>query len=277
VAAEENGVNIQSPLARPGALKIRLAQNDAEMRVAQRLRYLVFHCEMRANLPDDQHLAKIETDGFDVICDHLLVIAPAQAKHADLAVEDGVVVGTYRLLRQRVAEQHQGFYSQSEFDVARLLERHAGLQFLELGRSCVLPAYRGSAVVDILWQGIWNYVRHHKIDVMIGCASFEGSSVGPHRAALHFLLRQTLAPAPWQVEASEGRALDLGSAPKDAPDLKKIISGLPPLIKGYLRLGCFFGRDAVADQAFNTTDVLVVLPVSNINPRYFARFGNPIN
>ncbi len=54
------------------------------------------------------------------------------------------VVGTYRLLRQDVAEASGGFYSATEFDMGPLLQRHAGKRFLELGRSCVLPEYRSN-------------------------------------------------------------------------------------------------------------------------------------
>jgi len=84
-------------------------------------------------------------------------------------------VGTYRLLRQEVAERHGGFYSAGEFEIADLLKRHPGKRFLELGRSCVLPAYRSKRAIELLWRGIWTYVREHRIDVMIGCASFVGT------------------------------------------------------------------------------------------------------
>ena len=77
------------------------------------------------------------------------------------------------------------------------------------------------------------------------------------------------------MKAQPSRYHDMNLAPKEAYDAKRAVANLPPLIKGYLRLGCYFGQGAVVDHEFNTTDVLVILPVAAINPRYFARFGNP--
>lgn len=270
-------MKLEETILKRSAYKIRLAASVEEIRVAQKLRYLVFHQEMGAKLSAENHLEKIESDMFDSICDHLLVISDGNETRTELFVEDGSVIGTYRLLRQNVASQHQGFYSQSEFDIASLLARKPNLQFLELGRSCVLKNYRGSAIVELLWQGIWNYVRQNQIEVMIGCASFEGVDVDAHRVTLEWLLKKNIAPDDWLVRAQAGRRLDVGNQDGKTIDLKSVLSDLPPLIKGYMRLGCYFGRDAVIDSVFNTIDVLVILPVSQINPRYFAHFGEPTN
>ncbi len=270
-------MKLEHNILKPNAFKIRLATTTEDIRVAQRLRYLVFHEEMGAMLSAENHLERIESDSFDTICDHLLVIREPDPSRPELLVEDGSVIGTYRLLRQSVATQHQGFYSQTEFDVASLLVRKPDLQFLELGRSCVLKDYRGLAVVELLWQGIWNYVRQHRLDVMIGCASFEGVQIEAHRQAIQFLLKTNMAPREWQVEAQKGRRIEFGGDNHTPTSMKRIISELPALIKGYMRLGCYFGQDAVIDDVFNTIDVLVILPVSQINPRYFARFGEPTN
>lgn len=264
-------------ITKRGALKIRLATTTEEVRIAQKLRYLVFHQEMGAKLSADNHQARIESDSFDSICDHLLVIRQDNEYPPGHSVVDGSVIGTYRLLRQSVAIQHQGFCGQAEFDILPLLSRKPDLQFLELGRSCVLKGYRGSAVIELLWQGIWNYVRQNHIDVMIGCASFEGVDVETHRVTLQCLLKANMAPHEWQVRAQTGRHLDIGEHSGTPVDLKRVVSELPPLIKGYMRLGCYFGQDAVIDDVFNTIDVLVILPVSKINPRYFTRFGEPTN
>jgi L-ornithine Nalpha-acyltransferase len=268
-------LNIQNQMMKQGALKIRLAKSSAEVRVAQKLRYLVFHEELGIQLQAENQAAKIESDAFDKICDHLLVIREGSEHNSALAVDDGSVIGTYRLLRQSVALQNAGFYSQSEFDIGPLLTRQHGLKFLELGRSCVLKNERGSTVVELLWQGIWNYVRQHQVDVMIGCASFDGIDVDVHHEGLQFLLANNKVPEGWQVHAHPQRRLDIKPSANAQRDVRKIVSSLPPLIKGYLRLGCFFGQGAVVDEIFNTIDVLVILPVSHINPRYFTKFGEP--
>ena len=270
-------MNSQSQITRRGALKIRMARTSEEIRVAQKLRYLVFHDELGAKLTVPNRLAKIEGDAFDDICDHLLVIRETANNNSELLVHDGSVIGTYRLLKQSVASQNHGFYSQSEFDIIPLLARKPDLKFLELGRSCVLKDERGSAVIEILWQGIWNYVRQNRIDVMIGCASFDGTDIDAHRNSLQFLMDRNSAPKDWYVAAHPQHRIDLKTPVCAKQDLKSIISHLPPLIKGYLRLGCFFGDGAVIDEMFNTVDVLVILPISQINPRYFTRFGEPTN
>jgi putative hemolysin len=252
-------------------LKIRLAQNSSEVLVAQRLRYDVFARELGAAVQGQD----IDADAYDSGCDHLLVIAPPTTNdNAALRVEDGQVVGTYRLLPQASAKRLGGFYSQNEFDVDNLVKRHAHLSFLELGRSCVLAEHRGTSVVELLWQGIWNYVRTHRFDVMLGCASFEGIEPERHAEALSFLATVPKADD-WKVFPQTGLGSPMARVLRTEINMKRAITSLPPLIKGYLRLGCHFGEACVVDRQFNTTDVLVILPVSAINPRYFARFGAP--
>ena len=56
-------------------------------------------------------------------------------------------------------------------------------------------------------------------------------------------------------------------------DAKAALRELPPLIKGYLRLGAYIGEEAVIDHQFGTTDVLIVLPISVINSRYINHYG----
>jgi L-ornithine Nalpha-acyltransferase len=270
-------LNSQSQITKRGVLKIRLATTRKEVCVAQKLRYLVFHDELGAKLTAQNTLTKIESDAFDDICDHLLVIRETANYNSELLVHDGTVIGTYRLLKQSVAVKNRGFYSQSEFDIMPLLARKPELKFLELGRSCVLKDERGSAVIEILWQGIWNYVRQNEIDVMIGCASFYGTDIEAHRNSLQYIFEKNSAPEDWSVSAHPQHRIDLETSKGQKQDLKSMISHLPPLIKGYMRLGCFFGDGAVVDHMFNTIDVLVILPISHINPRYFAKFGEPTN
>ena len=257
-------------LGRLGSLEVRLARNAAELRSAQRLRYRVFYEEMSANPHAANKLARRDIDPFDAICDHLLVLdhdAPRGPSRKP------AVVGTYRLLRQDVAERHGGFYSAGEFDIAALTARHSGLRFLELGRSCVLPLYRNKRTVELLWHGIWTYVLQHKLDAMIGCASLEGTD--PDRLALQlaFLHHYARAPESWRTQALPNRYVEMNRLRRSAIDPKAALRILPPLVKGYLRLGATFGDGAVIDRQFGTTDVLVVLPIATISERYVAHFG----
>lgn len=261
-------------LGRIGSLEVRLAGTRQEIKRAQRLRYKVFYRDGTAIADATTMLARRDRDAFDKACDHVLVI-----DHAGAAAPKGrlrrrpPVVGTYRLLPQDAAMRRGGFYTGNEFDIASLIERHQGLRFLELGRSCVLPPYRNKRTVELLWHGVWSYVRQNRFDVMIGCASLEG--IDPDRLALPlaFLHHFARAPDEWRASALAHRHVDMNRMAKDAIDPRTALRELPPLIKGYLRLGAFIGDGAVIDHRFGTTDVLMILPVSAISARYIGHFG----
>lgn len=255
---------------RLGALEVRLAQKKQDVKRAQKLRYRVFYEHGTAIADATTMLARRDKDAFDRICDHLLVI-----DHAAKPTLSGKqpVVGTTRLLRQEVASGNHGFYTEGEFDISGVIERHPDLRFLELGRSCVLPRYRNKRTLELLWQGIWSYVRHHRVDVMIGCASFDG--IDPERLALplSFLHHYASAPDGWRASANGSRYVDMNRMTKEAVDPKLALRQLPPLIKGYLRLGATIGDGAVIDYQFGTIDVLIVMPVAAIKTRYIEHFG----
>jgi len=254
-------------------LVVRMAADAADIDAAQHLRYRVFYEELSARPDELARRTRRDSDAFDDICDHLLVVSPNHPDLTDpITVSDGTLVGTYRLLRQSVAEMHRGFYTQDEFNIAPLITARPELQFLELGRSCVLKPYRTRPVVELLWQGIWNYVRFHELDVMLGCASLEGTDPQAHALPLSFMAHFCAAPPAWRVRAQESRYVEMNLLPREAVDPKAALRLLPPLIKGYLRLGCYIGEGAVIDPQFNTVDVLIVLPVSAINSRYFTHF-----
>lgn len=260
-----------------GGLQVRLALTRGDMRRAQRLRYQVFYEEMAAVASRATRLRRRDEDAYDTMCDHLLVIDNTMPRAAGNRPwsQRGRVVGTYRLLRQAVAERYGGFYTQGEFDIAPLVAAKPEARFVELGRSCVLKPYRTRRTVELLWHGLWTYVREHKMDVMIGCASFEGTDPDKHAMALSFLYHHALAPQEWRVRAHAAQHVEMNRMPKDAIDGKAALKALPPLIKGYLRVGAFVGDGAVIDRQFNTVDVMMIMPVSAIDPRYFAHFGAP--
>jgi putative hemolysin len=257
-------------LGRLGSLEVRLAQTAAEVRQAQKLRYRVFYQEGTAIPNPGRLFARRDVDAYDAICDHLLVIDHAARDRS--ALNRPAVVGTYRLLRQALAEDHGGFYTAGEFDIGGLLARHRNMQFLELGRSCVLAPYRNKRTVELLWHGIYAYVSQNRFDVMIGCASLEGTD--PKRLALplSFLHHYSRAPEAWRARALPERYVEMNRMSKEAIDPKAALRALPPLIKGYLRLGAYIGDGAVVDHEFGTTDVLIVLPFSMIDQRYIEHF-----
>jgi L-ornithine Nalpha-acyltransferase len=255
---------------RLGALELHLAQKKQDVKRAQKLRYRVFYENGTAIADAATMLARRDKDAFDRICDHLLVMD--HAAQPSLSGKQPVV-GTYRLLRQEVAAANQGFYSEGEFDIADMIGRHPDLRFLELGRSCVLPGYRNKRTLELLWQGIWSYIRHHRIDAMIGCASFGGTD--PERLALplSFLHHYAAAPDAWRARANASRYVEMNRMTRQAIDAKLALRQLPPLVKGYLRLGAYIGDGAVIDYQFGTIDVLVIMPVASIKTRYIDHFG----
>lgn len=257
-------------LGQVGTLEVRLAQTAAEVRQAQKLRYQVFYQEGSAVPNPARLLARRDIDGYDAICDHLLVVDHAGRDRN--APSRPAVVGTYRLLRQPLAEDFGGFYTAGEFDISTLIARHDNLQFLELGRSCVLAPYRNKRTVELLWHGIHAYFLHHGCDVMFGCASLDGTDPERMVLALSFLHHYARAPEPWRAQALPERYVEMNRISKEAIDPKAALRALPPLIKGYLRLGAYIGDGAVIDREFGTTDVLIVLPVSAIKQRYFEHF-----
>jgi L-ornithine Nalpha-acyltransferase len=273
-------LNIHQPihdvLGTRNDLCVRLTRSEREVEIAQALRFQVFYEELNAVADAASVNSQTDADSFDDFCDHLIVVRMGESVNDErFRVDDGELVGTYRLLRQSVAEENGGFYTQSEFNLTPLLQSKPDLNFLELGRSCVLKPFRTKPVVELLWQGIWNYVRLYKLDVMMGCASLEGTDLKTHASTLDFLARNCAAPPEWNVRALPQRYIEMRQLHDSTTDSKTALKALPPLIKGYLRLGCYIGEGAVVDTQFNTTDVLIILPVSKINPRYFTHFGNP--
>ncbi|MDI7864734.1 GNAT family N-acetyltransferase [Rhizobiaceae bacterium n13] len=255
-------------LGRIGSLETRLARKPSEIAAAQSVRYRVFVEEMGARLAPDAMRARRDVDGWDEICDHLLVL--------DRAIdgeEEDQIVATYRILRQEVAAAANGFYTASEFDIGPLMRRHPEKRFMELGRSCVLPEYRSKRTVELLWQGNWAYALKHGISAMFGCASFPGVHPEEHALALSFLHHHAAAKGEWASGALPELHRNMDLMPVEAVNPRKALLALPPLIKGYLRLGAMVGSGAVVDHAFNTTDVLVVLPISSISDRYVNYYG----
>lgn len=263
---------------RIGDLEVRLARTRSEIRQAQRLRYEVFYEEMSAVPTRVAELRRLDEDPYDAICDHLLVVdVSVQGRNGEswASRRKPKVVGTYRVLRQEKARHSLGFYTASEYDIRPLIGAKPGDRFMELGRSCVLKSYRTKRTVELLWHGLWTYVREHKVDVMIGCASFTGTDPDQHAMALSFLYHNALAPEEWRCRARDGLHVEMNRVEKDKINPKTALKSVPPLIKGYLRLGAFVGDGAVIDRQFGTTDVLIILPVRNIDPRYFEYYGAP--
>ena len=258
-------------LASSGPLEVRLAETDAEVEAAQRLRYRVFYEEMSAVPTPEMRESRRDFDKFDGVCDHLLVV------DRDTLDEDGQpsVVGTYRLMRDEYAARAGGFYTAGEYDISHMLKNlPAGWKLLELGRSCILKSYRTKPVtMQLLWRGLMAYVARFSIDLMFGCASLAGTDPAALALPLSYLHHFHPTPPNLQVRARPELYVDMNLMPKDAIDPKEAIRALPAMIKGYLRAGVSIGDGAVIDRQFGTTDVFIYLPVGQMDQRYMNRFG----
>lgn len=250
---------------RAGNLEVTIARDVRDVEASQALRYRVFVGEIGATPSSENKRLERDIDAFDAVCDHLLVI-----EHQDGGGYK--VVGTYRLLRRAPMQTIGTFYTASEFDISPMLRVDG--EVLELGRSCVDEAYRSRAVMQLLWRGIAAYVEHMKIDIMFGCGSLYGADAAKHAATLSYLHHHHLAPEELRIRALPERFVPMDVLAASAYDAKRIFVGLPPLIKGYLRLGGFVGDGAVLDPDYNTTDVAIIVKTQNVTGKYMERYAS---
>ncbi len=246
------------PPLRTGDMAVRLAESADDIVAVQELRYRVFYEELAAKPTAEMVRLRRDFDSFDDKCDHLLVIDDSPAGQ-------GAVVGNYRLLRSSVAEDD--FYTAGEYDIANLLA-YPG-EKLELGRSCVAAGYRNRPTMQLLWRGIAHYVFHWNISLMFGCGSLPGTDPQHLANELSYLYHYHLAPPAIRPRAVAHRHVAMDILPVDRINTR---SDLPPLIKGYLRLGGFVGDGAVVDHQFDTTDVCIVVPTDLVTERYIKHY-----
>jgi putative hemolysin len=249
---------------------LRLAQNDADILAAQRLRYDVFVEELGAGGPMVDHEQRLEQDSFDDLVDHLILF--------DKSRENMPAVGVYRLLRCDVVGSSNAlcgkFYSEDEYDLSRL--RSSGKKLLELGRSCLHSDYRGGPAMMHLWNGLAQYIKRHEVELLFGVASFHGTDIARLKESLSLLHHRFLAPEELRTTSKKPdfQASDL--MPKDKIDQPRAMRNIPALIKAYLRLGGFVGEGAYIDHDFNTTDICLILETSRISEKNRARYSGDL-
>lgn len=243
---------------------LRLARSEADLLAAQRLRYDVFVSELGGDGAMVDHDARREVDAFDSVADHLIL--------RDMRRDEGDrVVGVYRLIRSEQAARAGRFYSESEYDLGVL--KSSGRRLLELGRSCLHPAYRGGTAMYHLWSGLAEYVTQHEVELLFGVASFHGTDTTALAAPLSILHHRHLAPEELRVHARPPHAVSMDLLPEATLDRAAAMRGVPALIKAYLRLGGVVGEGAFVDHRFNTTDVCLVLDATRLNARQRAIYG----
>ncbi len=244
--------------------EVRLARGGLDLRAAQGVRYCVFVEELGGAGAQVDHENRLERDRFDPFCDHMLLID--RSKGLDH------VAGVYRLMRQEQAEKAGAFYSEGEYDLEPL--RTSGRKLLELGRSCLMPEYRGGAAMYHLWRGLGAYVETHGIEILFGVASFHGTDVQALARPLSLLHYNHLAPENLRVRARVLQPMNL--LPETEIDRRAAMVQVPALIKAYLRLGGVVGEGAFVDHAFNTTDVCLIMDTRRMNARRARFYGREV-
>lgn len=255
---------VSFPEIRSANLGVRIATAADELDAVQALRFRVFYQELGARPDAATTATQRDRDVYDTVADHLLVV--------DHTLGDGAagVVGTYRLIQREAAALVGHFYSADEYDISKI-EASPG-RILELGRSCVDIPYRSRAVMQLLWRGIAAYVFQNKIELMFGCASLPGIDPDAVAPELTYLYYNHLAPAAICPRALPHRYIEMRRLAPDEIDARTCLNKLPPLIKGYLRLGGFVGDGAVIDPQFNTTDVAVVVQTDLVTDKYYKHY-----
>jgi L-ornithine Nalpha-acyltransferase len=247
-----------------GDFEVRLAQTSAEIEAAQALRFRVFYEEMTAHASPEMLALRRDFDPFDDVCDHLLVLDRRRGEGPE------GIVGTYRLIRRVAAAKMGRFYSSAEYDIQKMID-YPG-EVLELGRSCIERDARNTATMQMLWRGIALYAYHYNIQVMFGCASLPGIDPEQHAQALSYLHHNHLAPPEIRVRALPSRYVNMDMLEPGSYDPRKAMARVPPLIKGYLRLGGFVGDGAVIDHEFNSTDVFIIVKTELVTEKYIRHY-----
>jgi putative hemolysin len=239
-----------------GRFMVKLAVETGEIEEALRLRFEVFNMELNAGLAGS-YATGMDKDIYDDYCDHLIV----------MDTQNDMVVGTYRLLPGKVAENSVGYYSETEFDISAI-KALPGAK-LELGRSCVHKNFRNAHIINLLWKGIASYVDKYDVRHLFGCGSIHSTNSARISLVYSYLNRfhrtdERLSVHPIRI-LNDVRMLPFC-------DREQAFSLMPPLMKGYLRIGAQICGEPAYDPVFGSTDFLILLDTERLLKRYRRRF-----
>jgi putative hemolysin len=233
--------------------EVKLANNADELNEIYKLRYEELLLCYNQNNSNETGLF---IDEYDEQSDHLIVV--------DL--RNGMIAGTYRLVRKEHIENIGSFMTESEFDLTNLKD----YDVLELARAVVRKEYRDGITIALLWQGILRYVEAYQIKFLFGTASFHGTDSNLYKHALSKIYHYHLSPLEYRTRAV-GNIAHMNLFTKDSINLGLARREMPPLIKGYIKLGATFGENAFLDYDFNSLDVLTLIDIDKLNPKYLHR------
>lgn len=232
--------------------RLSLARSADDLLACQRLRYLVFNCELGEGLADSEPTG-LDRDEVDTVCDHLMVNDTAS----------GQLVGTYRLQTGRRAHAHFGYYSGQLFDLAPFEPLRA--EILELGRACIRETYRNTTALFMLWKGIAMYATRCNTRYLIGCSSICSQDQAEGLALYHALRDKYLIAPPLQTSP---RPECVCHANGELPP-----SPRPPrLFRAYLDISARLCGPPAIDRSFKTIDFLTLVDLHTIPDRVRSRF-----
>lgn len=238
-------------------LTVRIAENQLEMERALALRYDVFNLELGEGLPESAATRK-DRDEYDYFCDHLIVVDE---------FNDNKIVGTYRILKRSVAKENLGFYSENEFDISNIYKLES--EVAEIGRSCVHPDYRDGSVITMLWSGLADYMIQQNVRYLMGCGSIHSTSSEMASEIYAFLKeKNALTDSAFRVHPKPGFEIPGFRDDIVVEDLKTLTKKIPPLIKGYIRVGSKICGIPALDMVFGTVDVFILFDRDNITEKY---------
>ena len=241
------------------SLVLGIATTQEEVEAVQRLRYDVYTKEMGVHFPDA--IDGRDVDRFDEFCEHLVV----------MDTKENLVVGTYRILTPEKAVEAGGFYSDSEFELGPM--EYLRSELSECGRSCTHPDYRDGAVIMLLWGGLAQFMRYYNLRYLFGCASVSLMDEGVQASRVWQLAKQQMQEHAEQPAVSPHLPypIELLEAKADGGPVRQ--SRMPPLIKGYLKVGARICGEPAWDKDFNTVDFPVIVDIENMDHRYRRHFG----
>jgi len=234
---------------------VKLATTKEELEEVFKLRYeelLLYY--NKDNVKKDG----LFIDEYDKYCDHLICYDKVNKK----------VAGTYRLVLEKHIKNIGKFITEDEYDISKIKSK----RILELGRAVVKEEYRNGVVIKLLWKGIFNYTKLHNIKYLFGTGSFHGIDHLKYEHALSYIYHNHLSPQELRVQARKNSRVDINLISKEYIDHQKVKEQMPPLIKGYIKIGATFGEDAFIDKEFNSIDVFVLLDLEEVNPLILKRF-----
>ena len=236
---------------------VGIADSEEELREAQILRYKMLILEF------DQSKSKdgIDKSPYDEICDHIIV--------KDLS--NNKIVGTYRVVSNLKIPADKKFICEDEFDIEKL--KICGSNILELSRAVVHKDYRNGLVIKLLWQGIFAYCKNYNIRYMFGTASFHGLDYTKYQHSFSDIYYNHLTDESVMCYAKEP-CMKMNILKKDEIDEKLAKIETQPLVRGYFSLGSKAGNGLFFDREFNSTDIMMIFDLENLNKRYVSRmFG----